>query len=914
MTTARSKRPARRRRLLAAALRLLGRLVPGSLTARLLLVFLVPTLVLGAFANAQVSHQRRTADHAATMHRSVELIRVGQQISVPLVVEYNAVYALQQAQAAGIEQRLAPLLAGPNVTRTISIARGMLDSALDDLDEQYGDFLLGDGTTIGDRVQAITTSLATQRAVFDRRGTVEVAASYGALFELAALIDAATDQVMAQASSTPSLAHINAQVQTFEDAMRWGATTLAHIVDSAITGSAGTTITDEVAASGAFSAALTGLRDILPPDRAAEVEALLTGASFTEAKTVESDWVGSIVDAGTRFSDIAGSPEAIEAISRLYEARVYTLLDLYAYGERFLDDQAAIARDLTAEETRQGEVALIWIWVSAGGSVVLLGAVLATTLLPLRTLDRHTRSVREGDLAIEPTTPSGPTDIKSLTTTFNEMVVTLRAFDSQVGRLAKGDVAIDESLPGPLGATVRQSVRRLAEVTEQLHRSEAAATLQARTDELTGLSNRTAVLERIDAICHTAATTDRPGAVVYIDLDGFKNVNDTHGHAAGDRILREIGERLRAACPDDDVARMGGDEFIVLIERAENIERVSAFAEQLIRLVEEPCATREGQAFSLTASAGITLCDGSCDALETIARADFAVYHAKERGRGRVEAYDERLAAQIETRSEMALRLRHALDAGEFSLVFQPIIHLPTGRPVAVEALLRWTRSDGRSIGPAEFIPVAERTGVITAIDDWVIGQALATLSRWAPDPVMRPLRVFVNISGRHLDDGSLTRDISDGCAAAGVEPTSIGVEITETYLMRNARHSRLVVDGLRTLGVSVAIDDFGTGYSSMSALHELAVDTIKIDQSFVAGLVDSTPDRMIVDLVVRLAGSLGMQVTAEGVDSEEKLALLEGLGCEYAQGFHLAMPMGEHECTHWLRERIHHPAPVAHG
>ncbi len=906
MSTAPSKRSSRRRRRLGVARRLLGRLIPGSLTARLLLVFLVPTLVLGVFATTEVSHQRRTADHAATMFRSVELIRVGQRMGVPLVVEYNAVYALQQAQAAGIEHRLTPLLSGTNVTRTISIARAMLDAALIDLDEQFGDFVLSDGTTVGDRLKAITTSLATQREVFDQRGTVDVATSYGALFELAALIDAATDEVMAQAASTPSLAHINAQVQTFEDAMRWGATTLTHIVDSAISGNAGTTVTDEVAASGAFAAALTGLRDLLPPDRAAAVDALLTSTSFTEAKTVESAWVSSIVAAGTHFADIAVSPEATEAISRLYEARVFTLLDLYAYGEQFLNDQAAVAHALRTEEAHRGDEALIWIGVSAGGSILLLGAVLATTLLPLRALDRHTRSVREGDLAIEPAMPSGPTDIKSLTTTFNEMIVTLRAFDDQVSKLARGDVAIDESLPGPLGATVRQSVRRLAEVTEQLQRSEAEATVQAHTDELTGLANRTAVLELIDSICHRASTTGKPGAVVYIDLDGFKNVNDTHGHAAGDRILREIGARLRAACPDDNVARMGGDEFIVLIERAESFERVSAFAERLIRLVEVPCATREGQAFSLTASAGITLCDGSCDALETIARADFAVYHAKEQGRGRVETYDERLAAQIEARSEMALLMRHALDTGEFSLVFQPIFHLPTGKPVAVEALLRWTLSDGRSISPAEFIPIAERTGVITAIDDWVIVHALATLSRWAHDPVLRGLRVFVNVSGRHLGDGSLTGDIADECAALGVETKSFGVEITETYLMQNAKRSRIVVDELRALGVSVAIDDFGTGYSSMSSLHDLAADTIKIDQSFVAGLVGSPTDRMIIDLVLRLAGSLDMQVTAEGVDSEEKLALLVALGCEYAQGFHLALPMGEHECAHWLRERTH--------
>jgi diguanylate cyclase (GGDEF)-like protein len=664
-------------------------------------------------------------------------------------------------------------------------------------------------------------------------------------------------------------------------------------------------VADEVAASGAFMAALLRLHDSLPTSRATEVDALMASESFVEATRVEGPWMRSITAAGPDFDAVAASAEAVDAIGRLYEARVNSLLDLYAYGERFLDEQAQLAGDLRAQKTHSERNALIWIWVSAGGSVALLGLVLTSTLLPLRALDRHTRLVREGDLAINPTRPSGPSEVRSLTNTFNDMVVTLRAFDAQVGRLARGDTAIDESLPGPLGATMRESVGRLAEVTERLHHSEAAAQQQARTDPLTGLANRTAVIERLDEIGASALATGRAGAIIFIDLDGFKNVNDTHGHAAGDRILRDIGDRLRRACPNDDVARIGGDEFIVLVEDAVGIQRVEAFAARLIKLVEEPCEVREGHVFSLTASAGITLCDGSCSALESVARADSAVYHAKEQGRSRVESFDERLAAEIEAHSEMALSLRRALDDGEFGLVFQPIIDLPTGRPIGVEALLRWTLPDGREIGPAEFIPVAERTGMIAAIDDWVIDHALEVRRRWAADPVTREVRVAVNISGRHLGDASLPRRLAERCTAFGVEPSSMGVEITETYLMENAPRSRLVVDALRDLGIGVAIDDFGTGYSSMSSLHELDADTIKIDKTFVAGLTGSTTDRTIVELVLRLADSLGMAVIAEGVDSEEKLAHLVRLGCRYAQGFLLAIPMDVDSCTSWLHDRL---------
>ena len=395
---------------------------------------------------------------------------------------------------------------------------------------------------------------------------------------------------------------------------------------------------------------------------------------------------------------------------------------------------------------------------------------------------------------------------------------------------------------------------------------------------------------------------------MYLDLDGFKNVNDTQGHGAGDRILRQIGARLRNACPHDVVARMGGDEFIVLIDEAGDIGLVEAFASQLISLVSEPCDARDGQQFTLTASAGVTLVDGECEPLECIAKADSAVYRAKELGRSRVEAYDEQLAAEIESRSEMALMMRRSLESDGFSLAFQPVVDLASGSPVAVEALARWVLPDGRQMSPSEFIPIAERTGTIVAIDEWVLERGLAVLHGWQADPVTRGLPLSINISGRHLTDSHLARTLAEHCALVGVDPHLLQVEITETYLMADAQHARTVVDELRALGVKVAIDDFGTGYSSMSSLHELNADTIKIDKVFVAGITRSSTDRTIVELVLRLAGSLGMDVIAEGVDTEEKLAQLVVLGCRYAQGFHLAEPMDLTSCTAWLHERHQRP------
>jgi len=879
-------------------------MVPRSLTARLAIVFLVPTTVLGVFAAAEVSRLRSTAHDAAVMSENVSLLRISERLSVPLAVEHNLAYALRQADNAGVGDRLTELLDAPNLERTIGIARSMVDDALHELDEMYGDLVLQDGTRLSDAITAVSSRLAEARTAVDGRQVVDIEQSYGALYALTARLDEVTDDEMAAAASTPELAAMNAQVQTFEEAMDWGTAGLDHIVDSAISGTANDSLAGEAKASGAFSAALERLRDHLPPDRAAQVDELLALPSFTEASRVESLWIEAISAAGNEFADVAASPAAVASIAQLYEARVQSVLSLYSFGERFLDEQAAIADQLRREEKASEHRAVTWIWVAAGGSVLLLAIVLSSTLLPLRLLDRRTRQLREGDLAVKETRPSGPSDVRSLTTTFNEMVVTLRAFDAQVKRLAQRDTAIDHSLPGPLGDTLRASVGRLAEVTDQLHRSEATAVEQARTDALTGLANRTAVLEHLAEIGASARVSGEPGAIVYLDLDGFKNVNDTQGHGAGDRILRQIGMRLRDACPNDVVARLGGDEFIVLIERAVSIERVEAFARQLIVLVSRPCEARDGQQFMLTASAGVTLVDGECQPLECIAQADSAVYCAKEKGRSRVEAYDERLAAEIETRSEMALLMRRSLDHGGFSLQLQPIVELADNVPVGAEALLRWTLPDGRCINPAEFIPIAERTGVILAIDEWVITQALDVLRTWQAHPATAQFHLAVNISGRHISDGSLPHLLATKCQNAGVDPRFLGIEVTETYLMADAERARVVLEQLRELGVGIAIDDFGTGYSSMSSLHELPADTIKIDQLFVAGLTRSATDRTIVELVLRLADSLGMKVIAEGVDSDDKLAHLRLLGCQMAQGFHLAAPMSVDDCTEWLCQR----------
>ena len=538
-------------------------------------------------------------------------------------------------------------------------------------------------------------------------------------------------------------------------------------------------------------------------------------------------------------------------------------------------------------------------------ALILVVMVARSILHPLRRLADGARRVRDGELPAAPAITSGPTDTRVVERTFAEMVATLTAQDAAMVQLAVGDEHAGADVPGTAGERVATIAAQLAELERLLRESRAETLELARTDPLTGLGNRTMALDYLASMA-TRARTAMPvgsnrGAVVMLDLDGFKSVNDTDGHAEGDRLLGEVGRRLREEFPDHALARVGGDEFVIMVDHVGDIDDLTIFARDLLAVVSKPYTGSGERRYSLSASAGIALVDGLSEPQTTITQADSAVYHAKSRGRGRVEVFDERLARVLEERAEMALTMRHGLAAGEFNLKLQPIIDLATMRPVGAEALLRWQRPGQEEVQPADFIPIAERTGVIVDLDRWVLEQAVSVLRDWRIHPSTASLRLAVNISGRHIVDGSLNELLDQLCKRAVVDPSLLDLEITETHLVADVARAGSVVDDLRGQGVKVAIDDFGTGYSSMNYLHELTVDTLKIDRVFVAGLRNDQLDRSIIELFLRLGSSLGLNVVAEGVEDAETLATLREMACDWAQGFHIARPMPIADATEWL-------------
>jgi diguanylate cyclase (GGDEF)-like protein/PAS domain S-box-containing protein len=428
---------------------------------------------------------------------------------------------------------------------------------------------------------------------------------------------------------------------------------------------------------------------------------------------------------------------------------------------------------------------------------------------------------------------------------------------------------------------------------------------QATHDPLTGLPNRTLFLDRLELALARRRRSNRPVAVLFCDVDHFKVVNDSLGHGAGDRLLVALAERLRDALrPGDTVARFGGDEFVILCDELASEHDAIAIAERANHAVHVPLTVESTEVFAAM-SIGIAFANADTEPESMIRDADAAMYLAKERGRGRYEIYDERMRSTLVERLDIETALRRALHRHELRVVYQPTIDLESGLIVGVEALLRWEHPEKGPLVPSDFIDVAEETGLIVPIGMWVVEQACRQAQRWqAARPDGEPIFVSANLSGRQLDTGALIDNVADILERTGLDPSLLGLEITESVVMRDPEASTTLLRALKDLGVRLAVDDFGTGYSSLAYLRRFPVELLKVDRAFVNGLDAETgdaEDRAIVAAVVSLAHTLGMKAIAEGVETKEQLRELRALGCDMAQGFLIAKPLTAHDLDEML-------------
>ena len=451
-------------------------------------------------------------------------------------------------------------------------------------------------------------------------------------------------------------------------------------------------------------------------------------------------------------------------------------------------------------------------------------------------------------------------------------------------------------------------------------------------DQLTGLPNRALFLDRLTrAVARQRRHPEAGFAVLFIDLDRFKVINESLGHQAGDKLILQVASRLEGSLRQSDtvarahsgqhsshrggrghrgagwgmetLARLGGDEFTVLLDDMDDVREAVRVAERIQEELAQPFFI-DGQEVYATASIGIASSASGYAAAEDVLRdADLAMYRAKSQGKARYEIFDQRMRAGAMRRLDLESNLRRALENQEFVLFYQPIVRLDTAEIKGFEALVRWRRPDGEMVYPADFVEVAEDTGLIVPLGSWALEEACRTMQSWRVQfPQAKPLSISVNLSARQFAEAELAHHVDSVLRRTGLAPQALDLEITESVMMGDSERSIKLLAQLKKLGLRFSIDDFGTGYSSLSYLHRFPLDTLKIDRSFVAQLGEGRDGVAIVRSILDLARNLGMQIIAEGAETEKQVAQLRRLGCEFAQGYYFSEPLEGIRATELLR------------
>jgi diguanylate cyclase (GGDEF)-like protein/PAS domain S-box-containing protein len=475
-----------------------------------------------------------------------------------------------------------------------------------------------------------------------------------------------------------------------------------------------------------------------------------------------------------------------------------------------------------------------------------------------------------------------------------------RAIELAARRADGGEFPVEVSLSPVQTADGVLVCAAIRDVTE---RKEAERVLahQALHDALTGLPNRVLLVDRLEQALARTSRGDEGVAVLFLDIDRFKVVNDSRGHAAGDELIVGVADRLRATIrPTDTVARFGGDEFVVVYQEAESLTGAMAVADRIVAALREPFRIG-GEEIFLTVSVGIAVAGPGASSETLLRNADAAMYRAKEQGRARCEFFDETMQTEAATRLELQTALNWAVQREEMRVFYQPLINIASGTPVGIEALLRWQHPDRGIVAPADFIPLAEDAGLIVPIGRSVLDRAAADFAALRAAAPPGPFSIAVNLSAHQLRHPGLVEEVRVALAKHELAASSLCMELTESALLEDLdRHLRVLM-ALRDLGVRLALDDFGTGFSSLTYLKRFPVDMVKIDRSFVAGLGVTHCDTAIVRSVIELAHALNLTVVAEGIERPEQLEELRSLGCDLAQGYLFAPALPQALLLQWL-------------
>jgi diguanylate cyclase (GGDEF)-like protein len=446
---------------------------------------------------------------------------------------------------------------------------------------------------------------------------------------------------------------------------------------------------------------------------------------------------------------------------------------------------------------------------------------------------------------------------------------------------------------------------------EELARREEELAFLATHDALTGLPNRTLILDRVEQMLARSRRSQTPVAALFIDLDNFKSINDTLGHGVGDELLRAVAARLKGVVRDADaLGRLGGDEFVVVSEELSLAAGPELVAERLLEALQHPFKLGADKETRLTVTASIGIAAGDHTSAEEILRnADIAMYRAKWDGKNRYIAFETGMQDTLQNRMELEMDLREALENDEFLLNYQPTIDLRDMSPTGVEALIRWKHPVRGIVQPDDFIPLLEETGLITEVGKWVLEEACSQAAAWRADGYS--IGIAVNVSGRQLDSDQLVADVEGALARSGLDPKALTIEITETTLMRNVEETACRLAQVKALGVRIAIDDFGTGYSSIAHLQRFPVDALKIDRSFISGMRDNLEGETLIQTLVQLGKALSIETFAEGIEQPQELSVLRDQDCDSGQGFLFARPLDVGDTEKFLQNWAKRATPA---
>jgi diguanylate cyclase (GGDEF)-like protein len=475
----------------------------------------------------------------------------------------------------------------------------------------------------------------------------------------------------------------------------------------------------------------------------------------------------------------------------------------------------------------------------------------------------------------------------------HDLLGLLTLYSTQTGRPQSGEIELLQNASNLLALTIEHR-----QITEKLAH-------QAEHDALTNLPNRLLFQDRLQQAITSAQRRGEQVAVLFLDLDGFKHVNDTLGHAGGDILLQQVARRLEKSMRrSDTVARVGGDEFTVMLPDVKHPDDTVIIAQKIIDAIKEPFDILAHEIY-VTTSVGIAVYpQDSNDTNELQRQADAAMYKAKNCGKNCYAFFEEAIGQELQERLELKTQLRRAFENREFELYYQPQINLASGHVVSLEALIRWRHPKLGMVLPLSFIPAAEESGIILKIGAWVVDEACRQLALWRQDEIHMN-RITVNISALQFGQQEFFQIIKKTLETHNIQPQYLELEITESVMVRNIEESVRQMTRLKNLGVSIALDDFGTGYSSLSYLQKLPVSTLKIDRSFVQGIETRNETQLLVQAVVTLATGLGLTVTAEGIETEAELKTLKQLGCHLAQGYYLAEPMHASGTARFLQNYV---------